>query len=161
MIYFFSATIEFRKKRIIVRLSSRRYIEIRHLIQSSRRFCRLPSLFSFRTFGELTKANRAEIKNYVRTFMRLLIAHTPVPSYLSCVLMAIRSSKSKSTDIFPIFRESYLMCGVRKRLKSSNRFRRQSMPAVTSLDSKGFSSYRKTFRTTLRRGLRVLCLNTT
>ena len=40
--------------------------------------------------------------------MRLLIAHTPVPSYLSCVLMAIRSSKSKSTDIFPIFRESYL-----------------------------------------------------
>jgi len=40
--------------------------------------------------------------------MRLLIAYTPVPSYLSCVLMAIRSSKSKSTDIFPIFRESYL-----------------------------------------------------
>jgi len=41
--------------------------------------------------------------------MRPLIAHTPVPSYLSYVLMAIRSSKSKSTDIFPIFRESYLI----------------------------------------------------
>jgi len=43
--------------------------------------------FLFELFGELTKANRAELENYVDTFMRLLIAHTPVPSYLSCVLM--------------------------------------------------------------------------
>jgi len=100
---------ESQYRKVVVESGSRRYVEIQLFFHKFRRFCRLPSLFSFRTFGELTKANRAEIKNYVRTFMRLLIAHTPVPLYLPCALMAIRSSKSKSTDISPIFRESYLM----------------------------------------------------
>jgi len=99
---------ELQYMKVVVESSSRRYVEIRLFFHKFRRFCRLPSLFSFRTFGELTKANRAEIENYAHTFMRLLIAHTPVPLNLPCALMAIWSSKSKSTDIFPIFRESYL-----------------------------------------------------
>ena len=41
--------------------------------------------------------------------MRLLNAHTLVPLSHSRALMAIRSSKSKSTDISPIFPESYLI----------------------------------------------------
>jgi len=45
--------------------------------------------------------------------MRLLNAHTLVPSNLSCALMAIRSFKSKSTNIFPVFRESYLTTSIR------------------------------------------------
>jgi len=105
-------------KKVVVESGSRRYVEIQLFFRKFRRFCRLPSLFSFRTFGQLTKANRAEIKNCARTSMRLLIAHTPVPSYLPCALMAIRSSKSKSTDIFPIFRESYLTCQKRQRATS-------------------------------------------
>jgi len=96
--------LQFRK--VVVESGSRRYVEIQLFFHKLHRFCGLPSLFSFRTFGQLTKVNRAEIKNYADTFMRLLIAHTPVPLYLPCALMAVRSSKSKSTDIFPIFRES-------------------------------------------------------
>jgi len=99
---------ELQYRKVVVESGSRRYVEIQLFFHKFRRFCRLPSLFSFRTFGEFTKAYRAEIKIYFRNFMRLFIAHTPVPLYLPCELMAIRSFKSKSTDIFPIFRESYL-----------------------------------------------------
>ena len=108
MAIFYKDIGELQYKKVVVESGSRRYVEIQLFFHKFRRFCRLPSLFSFRTFGELTKANRAEIENYAHTFMRLLIAHTPVPLNLPCALMAIWSSKSKSTDIFPIFRESYL-----------------------------------------------------
>jgi len=53
---------ELQYKKVVVESGSRRYVEIQLFFHKFRRFCRLPSLFLFRTFGQLTKANRAEIK---------------------------------------------------------------------------------------------------